>query len=70
MQSTGSPVMAFMNTRTPGAFSAGASVSSRICSASSIRPSPMKTRPMSLTRERGAAAEGDQADDEQHRRDG
>ena len=53
MQSTGSPVMAFMNTRTPGAFSAGASVSSRICSASSIRPRPMKTRPMSLMRERG-----------------
>ena len=45
--------MAFMNTRTPGAFSAGASVSSRICSASSIRPRPMKTRPMSLMRERG-----------------
>ena len=53
MQSTGSPVMAFMNTRTPGAFSAGASVLSRICSASSIRPSPIKTRPMSLMRERG-----------------
>ena len=52
MQSTGSPVMAFMNTRTPGAFSAGASVLSRICSASSIRPSPIKTRPMSLMRER------------------
>ena len=45
--------MAFMNTRTPGAFSAGASVLSRICSASSIRPSPIKTRPMSLMRERG-----------------
>ena len=52
MQSTGSPVMAFMNTRMPGAFSAGASVSIRICSASSIRPRPMKTRPTSLIRER------------------
>ena len=52
MQRTGSPVMAFMNTRTPGAFSAGASVLSRICSASNIRPRPMKTRPMSLIRER------------------
>ena len=70
MQSTGSPVMAFMNTRTPGAFSAGASVSSRMCSASSIRPSPIETRPISLMRERGAAAEGDEADDEQDRRDG
>ena len=45
--------MALMNTRTPGAFSAGASVSSRICSASSIRPRPIETRPMSLMRERG-----------------
>ena len=52
MQSTGSPVIAFMKTRTPGAFSAGASVSSRICSASSIRPRPMQTRPRSLMRER------------------
>ena len=32
--------------------SAGASVSIRICSASSIRPSPMATRPKSLTRVR------------------
>ena len=53
MQSTGSPVMAFMNTRMPGAFSAGASVSSRMCSASSISPSPIETRPISLMRERG-----------------
>ena len=52
MQSTGSPVMAFMNTRMPGAFSAGASESSRMCSDSSIRPRPMKTRPISLMRER------------------
>ena len=52
MQSTGSPVMAFMKTRTPGAFSAGASVSSRMCSASSIRPRPIETRPRSLMRER------------------
>ena len=52
MQSTGSPVMALMKTRTPGAFSAGASVSSRICSASSIRPRPIETRPRSLMRER------------------
>ena len=44
--------MAFMKMRTPGAFSAGASVSSRICSASSIRPRPIETRPMSLMRER------------------
>ena len=44
--------MALMKTRTPGAFSAGASVSSRICSASSIRPSPIETRPISLMRER------------------
>ena len=53
MQSTGSPVIAFMNTRAPGAFSAGASVSSRICSASRINPSPIETRPTSLMRERG-----------------
>ncbi len=53
MQSTGSPVMASMNTRTPGAFSAGASVSSRMCSASSINPRPIETRPISLMRERG-----------------
>jgi hypothetical protein len=52
MQSTGSPVMAFMNTRIPGAFSAGARVSSRICSASSIKPRPIATRPMSLMRDR------------------
>ena len=45
--------MASMNTRTPGAFSAGASVSSRICSASSISPRPIETRPISLMRERG-----------------
>src|SRR3981081_3165709 len=80
MQRTGSPVMAFMKTRTPGAFSAGARVSSTICSASSIRPRPMATRPRSLMREparprgvRGgarAAAEGDQAEDEKNGRCG
>jgi hypothetical protein len=53
MQSTGSPVIAFMKTRAPGAFSAGASVSSRMCSASSISPRPIETRPRSLMRERG-----------------
>ena len=53
MHRMGSPVMADITTRTPGAFSAGASVSSRMCSESSIRPRPMKTRPMSLIRERG-----------------
>ena len=53
MQSTGSPVMAPISTRTLGAFSAGASVSSRICSDSSISPRPMATRPRSLMRERG-----------------
>ena len=52
MQSTGSPVMAFMNKRIPGTFSAGASRSSRMCSANSIRPRPIATRPMSLIRER------------------
>src|SRR5665213_1228780 len=52
MQSTGSLVMALRNTRMPGAFSAGASVSSRMCSASSIRPSPIETRPTSLIHER------------------
>ena len=60
--------MAFMRTRTPGAFSAGASVSSRMCSASSIRPRPIETRPTSLMRERGAAAESDEAEDEENRR--
>ena len=48
MHSTGSPVMALSRRRTSGAFSAGASVSSRMCSASSIRPSPIDTRPRSL----------------------
>ena len=48
--SIGSPVMAPSSVRTTGACSAGASVSSRICSASSIRPRPMATRPMSLSR--------------------
>ena len=42
-----------MITRAPGAFSAGARVSIRICSAKSIRPRPIETRPISLMRERG-----------------
>ena len=62
--------MAPSSARTLGAFSAGASVSSRICSASSIRPRPMATRPRSLMRLRRAAAERHEADDEQHRRGG
>ncbi|MGY4595435.1 hypothetical protein ACVWXL_003181 [Bradyrhizobium sp. GM22.5] len=53
MHRTGSPVMEDITTRTPGAFSAGASVSSRMCSDSSISPRPIKTRPTSLIRERG-----------------
>src|SRR6478752_2263936 len=57
MHRTGSPVMEDITTRTPGAFSAGANVSSRMCSDSSISPRPIKTRPMSLMRGRGAALE-------------
>ncbi|MGY3359038.1 hypothetical protein ACVWZK_005701 [Bradyrhizobium sp. GM0.4] len=53
MHRTGSPVMEDITMRTPGAFSAGASVSSRMCSDSSISPRPIKTRPTSLIRERG-----------------
>ena len=50
MHITGSPVMAPSSTRTLGALSAGCSVSSRMCSASSTSPRPMETRPRSLTR--------------------
>ncbi len=50
MHISGSPVMAPSSTRTLGALSAGASVSSRMCSASSTSPSPMETRPRSLIR--------------------
>ena len=53
MQSTGSPVIDDITTRTPGAFSAGASVSSRMCSDSSIKPRPIAIRPISLIWERG-----------------
>ena len=45
--------MAAMSTRAPGAVSAGASVSIRMCNDNSIRPRPIETRPMSLIRERG-----------------
>ena len=47
MHSTGSPVIASSSARTLGAFSAGASVSSRICRARSMRPRPIATRPKS-----------------------
>ena len=47
---TGSPVSALNSARMVGAFSAGASVLSRMCSASSIRPRPIETRPRSLSR--------------------
>jgi hypothetical protein len=46
----GSPVIAASNVRTAGAFSAGASVSRRMCSASSMRPRPIATRPRSRAR--------------------
>ena len=49
-QSTGSLVTAAMSARTAGVCSAGASVPSRMCSASSIRPSPMATRPRARVR--------------------
>ena len=52
MHITGSPVMAPSKACTPGAPSAGANVSSRMCSASSTSPRPMHTRPRSLTRVR------------------
>ena len=70
MHSTGSPVMAFMKTRAPGACSAGASVSSRICSDSNINPSPIADAADILDPRARSAAEGDEADDEKHRRDG
>jgi hypothetical protein len=57
------PVIALNTSRTPGAGSVGANVSSRMWSASSIRPRPMATRPKSLLRA-GAAAERNHADDE------
>ena len=68
---TGSPVIASSrHDARSGAFSAGASVSSRMCSASSIRPSPMRHPAEVLDPAARAAAEGDEPDDEQHRRDG
>ena len=41
----------------------------RICSASSIRPRPINTRPRSRVRVRTAASKGDHADHQQDRRD-
>ena len=50
--STGSLVTAWSRLRTAGAFSAGASEPNRMCSASSIKPRPIATRPRSRVRVR------------------
>ena len=47
-QRTGSWVIEASSVRTAGASSAGASVSSRMCRASSVSPSPMAMRPSAL----------------------
>ena len=60
--------MSVSRTRTAGASSAGTSVSTRICSANSVKPKPMAIRPRARVRTLAADAEGDEADDEKHRR--
>ena len=46
---SGSPVIAAKSSRTTGACSTGARLLSRLCRESSISPSPIATRPRSLT---------------------